>query len=288
MLPDSIVQLFGEKPKGQFLKDSIQLGEPVAYTLHFDYPKDFQVVFPDTNYNFKPFELSRKQYFPTRSEGNISRDSVVYYLASFELTTPLRFSLPVFIIYQGDSIPYYAPKASVSLKEVISTPVDTLDVQANTTLMPLERQFNYPYLITAFVSILILSLCIFLLFGKRISRYIQLLKLKRKHRVFEERFSRGLQNLQREQNLTHIEQLLSIWKQYLEILEKQPFNSYTSKEIKEAIPIPTLKESLLVIDKAVYGNKIDAKIEAPFIQLKKIATKRFEQQRQRIQEKATS
>ncbi|MEM9981219.1 MAG: hypothetical protein AAF734_01910 [Bacteroidota bacterium] len=270
------------------MKDSIKLGEPVAYTLYFDYPKDFQVVFPDTNYSFKPFELSCKQYFPTRSEVNIIRYSVVYYLANFELTTPLYLSLPVFIIYQGDSIPYYAQEASVSLKEVISTPVDTLDIQANTTLMPLERQFNYPYLITALVSVLILSLFIFLLFGKRLNQYIQLLKLKRKHRIFEERFSRGLQHLQREQNLTHIEQLLSLWKQYLEVLEKQPFNSYTSKEIKEAIPVPTLKDSLLVIDKAIYGNKIDEKIEAPFIELKKIATKRFEQQKQRIQERIAS
>src|SRR5688572_21779587 len=73
------------KVSGGFVKDSIQIGEPVAYYLSTSYPQSLTVLFPDSIFNFAPFEYSRKAFYPTVTSNGISRDSVIYYLATFEV-----------------------------------------------------------------------------------------------------------------------------------------------------------------------------------------------------------
>src|SRR5688500_16042359 len=69
------------KVSGGFLKDSVQIGEPVAYFLSAAYPQALTVLFPDSTFSFAPFEFNRKRLSPTYTVGGVSHDSVVYYLS---------------------------------------------------------------------------------------------------------------------------------------------------------------------------------------------------------------
>ena len=44
-----------------------------------------EVIFPDSSYNFSPFEWVSKEYFPTHTNESGSLDSVVYTLTCFDL-----------------------------------------------------------------------------------------------------------------------------------------------------------------------------------------------------------
>src|SRR5687768_12536023 len=84
------------KVSGGFLKDSVQIGEPVAYFLSATYPQSLTVLFPDSTFSFKPFEYNRKRLSPTHTVGGVSHDSVVYYLSTFEVDKIQYLNLPVF------------------------------------------------------------------------------------------------------------------------------------------------------------------------------------------------
>jgi len=86
-----------QRPYGKFLSDSIKIGQPVKFSLCFKHPVDMEVFFPDSSYDYSPFEFIDKQYFPTRSDSFSSTDSVVFTLMSFEIYKVQVLTLPVFI-----------------------------------------------------------------------------------------------------------------------------------------------------------------------------------------------
>ena len=63
--------------KGTFRSDSIMIGKPVAYSLTASYPRDLQILFPDSTYDFTPYELDSKEYFTTRTPEMFSSTSAV-------------------------------------------------------------------------------------------------------------------------------------------------------------------------------------------------------------------
>lgn len=82
-------------PKGFFQQDSVQIA-PFNFSLSLSYNADEQVLFPDSNYNYKPFELIGKNYFPTKTVNGISKDCVVYIFDTFKTDSIQKLSLPVF------------------------------------------------------------------------------------------------------------------------------------------------------------------------------------------------
>ena len=91
-------------PKGLFLSDSIKIGEEVIYSLSIEYPRGSNLIFPDSLYDFSPFEYIKKTEFFTKSDSVKSFDSVIYYLSTFEIDPVQKLTLPVFLISAGDSI----------------------------------------------------------------------------------------------------------------------------------------------------------------------------------------
>src|SRR5690606_34744839 len=96
------------------------------YTLYLKYPVDQTVVFPDSNYNFSPFELVSKSLTNTVSKDGFSFDSVTYYLRSFELLPLQTLRLPVYLIENGDSVHLFAPSDTIYLSDVEVAPEDPL------------------------------------------------------------------------------------------------------------------------------------------------------------------
>jgi len=267
------------KVSGGFLKDSIQIGEPVAYYLSAAYPQSLTVLFPDSVYSFVPFEFNKKKFYPTFTSNGISRDSVIYYLSTFEVDKIQYLSLPVFVTTARDCTVYTPARDSIFLIELVTTPPpDTLSAQdlplkTNTLYEKVFSQFNYVILLIASAVLLILAVTVWIVLGKRIIKYFKLKRLKKSHLKFLQVFTDQFQQLSTLFSREKAEATISLWKKYLEQLEQKPYTKLTTRETMEMVPNEKLGINLKMIDRAIYGNQ--TAVHEPFQELKKFAEERF-------------
>ncbi len=264
-------------PQGYFLQDSVKIGEELPYALWARYPKDLDVVFPDSLYDFSPFELDRKVYFPTVTDSLLSLDSVVYYLSTFEIDTVQYLTLPVFIINEYDSTTRYTTPDSVILDQVITTLPDSAAVIVNTAYQKVPLAFNYPYFTVGAILLAIIVLVTYLVFGQRINRYIKVYRLQRRHRRFIKTFDEALAR-----EPVAVEHTLSLWKNYLEKLLAQPFAKLTTKEIIALTGDEKLGQQLQLTDRYIYGGEQNDGVRNAFEELLLYAIDRFNEKTQEI------
>lgn len=268
-------------PKGKFLADSIRIGEPVNYSLAIKYPKNMQIIFPDSTFNFYPFEFISKNFSKTRSDSLYSYDSTTYVLSSFELDQVQYLALPVFIISGMDSVPVQAVADSVFLKELILEASDTLAVRESISYREVETEINYPYILIGFSILVAIFVIVYLIFGKKIEEKIRLYRLKKSHNRFKEKYYRLLNDL-KENKLKYPEEILIVWKEYMEDLEKQPYTKQTSKEIVLNSENEALKNSLRSIDRSIYGNISDQHLIQSFENLSEYSEIRYNNKVQEV------
>ena len=172
------------KPRGYFLKDSVKIGETVPFIFSYSDRKNRPVIFPDSLYNFAPFELVDKAYFDTKSDSIVSIDSAVYYLSTFEIDTVQYLTLPVFVMLGEDSLSVYSNQDSIILNQVVLQMPDSINLEENAFYRPVGLQFNYPYWIVAMPTLGVLVLIVLFVYGKAIRKKIQLYRLKKKLETF--------------------------------------------------------------------------------------------------------
>lgn len=250
------------KVKGGFVQDSLVVGDKVLFYLTAHYPEKKFFLFPDSSWNFSPFEFIAKRYSVTKTKDSISYDSAIYELTSFEIDSVQFLRLPVFQINSFDSTYFYSSADTLYLKELVTTPLpDTLQAQnlplkTNTSYQPVHWLFNYPILILVIFSIIILTLLVWLIFGKKIRRKYQVKKLHKAHQEFLLQFN----VLQNELNLNFskpiAEQIAIKWKYYVEGLDANPYTKFTVKELSILLPDKGLIAALKELDAAVYGNNV--------------------------------
>ena len=251
------------KPVGQFVPDTVKIGESIQYTFSFSYPAELEVVFPDENFSFAPFEYIDRTFVPTRTDSINSFDSVVYTLTTFELDTFQSLSLPIYIISadeegEADSITIFASPDSVYLQQLITELPDSLDLKNNTAYLDTPLQFNYPYFLIGLGILVVLLLIIYLLFGEKIRRQWQLRRLRKNHEQFREKFARQLEQLRQSPDKEQLEQTLVLWKRYMERLERAPYTKMTTKEIVKLPEEQTLKDDLRAIDRTTRSLRSSA------------------------------
>ncbi|WP_296619272.1 hypothetical protein [Marivirga sp.] len=250
------INLFGQQiePKGKFLQDSMAIGEPVQYSLSIRYPADFQILMPDSLYDYAPFEYTRKQYFQTRTDSVKSFDSVVYTLTSFEIDKVQKLKLPVFIVKGKDSTAIFADLDSVFLEEQIQVVSDSLQMKTETTISKLDKDFNYPYLIAFLIALGIIILLVIIIFGKKLRKKWQIWRLNKRHNKFRTSFEDKLSAVG-DMPVEKIEKLLYTWKKHAEFISKSPYAKLTSKEINQMQQNEELYENLKSIDRTIYSSK---------------------------------
>lgn len=270
------------KPKGEFLADSIKIGETVGFSLSLQYPKDLDVVFPDSLYDFSPYELEKKTFSQTKTIGEFSYDSAVYYIASFEIDSIQYLKLPVFVLHGKDSTAVYTYEDSVILKHLVASIPDSVSAEAaplieNTNYINVPLQFNYPYFIIGLVIIIIISVLVIVLFGGKIRRYFVIRKLKKNH----ERFISAFEKLKTRQNQPlgkQAETILLHWKKYMEKLEGRPYTKLTTKEVLNRYPnVGAVAESLKGIDRTIYSGKLDGSLNNYYATLEQFAIDHYQQ-----------
>ncbi|SMG10429.1 hypothetical protein SAMN05661096_00323 [Marivirga sericea] len=251
-----ITNLFGQqiKPKGQFIQDSMAIGEPIQYSLSVRYPAEFQILMPDSLFNYAPFEYATKQYFPTKSDSIQSFDSVIYTLSSFEIDKVQMLKLPIFLIQGEDSTAIYADEDSLFLEEQIQVVSDSLKMKTDAIITKLDKDFNYPYLIAFLIAVGIVLLLIFIFFGNKLRKKWRIWRLNKRHTKFRISFEGKLSTVG-DIPVEKIEKLLYMWKKHAEFVSGSPYAKLTSKEINQMQEHKELYENLKSIDKTIYSSK---------------------------------
>ena len=261
--------------KGGFQEDSLLIGKEVSFWLTASYPRNLEVIFPDSTYDYAPFELNQKVFFKTKSDSLVSYDSVIYQLTSFEIEKVQHLSLPVFVIKEGDSITWESNSDSVFLAEMITTLPDSLDLKANTEFNQVPLQFNYPYVIAGLAIFLVLATVIILVFGKGIKRQYLLYRLKKNHEKFVVKFRELVAHLDPSSSSERSEEILVLWKRYMEKLERKPFTKLTTKEILASPENSPLKKPLRAVDENIYGNISHSDLRDCFEDLEYFSSERY-------------
>ena len=270
---------------GYFHSDSISIGKAVPYSLTAKYPSGNQVLFPDSTFSFSPFEIARKQYFPTKTKEGISYDSVVYMLNTFEIDSIQRLKLPVFVLQGMDCLTLYAVPDSIFLQfRVASVPdsvsAEKLPLKTNTLYQNVSWIFNYPVAVAIVIILLVLAIVIWAVFGKRIRKYFKLRRLAKDYEEYVAQFNRIMEKLGHDFTDRKAEEALVIWKRYMEDLEKSPYTKFTSREIQRIAGDPSLDLALRTIDRGIYGG-ISSNLE-PFQFLQMYSQQRFRKKEEEV------
>ena len=270
------------KPRGYFSADTVKVGEPVRYTLTFRYPRDLEVVFPGEEASYAPFEYLDRTFFTTRSDSTYSYDSVVYEVATFELDSVQPLTLPVYVVKgnksgQADSTAIYADIDSVYLQAIVQQLPDSVALKENTNPLKIPLQFNYPYLLIGLGALIALLVLVYALFGKQIRRHWQLRRLRRANQQFSTRFGEAIASLKNSPNRKRSEEVLVLWKQYMERLDRMPYTKLTTREIAQLPAGEPLRDNLRAIDRSIYGKAINGELIGHFEQLQQHTKARFQQ-----------
>ena len=188
-------------PKGQFLKDSVQIGEPIEFALSIKYPKELEIIFPDSLYNFFPFELTKKIYFPTKSDSVFSVDSAIYYLSTFEIDSIQYLKMPVYKVNEFDSLIIWTLQDSIILQHAVESIPDSVAMVTNTNYMEVPMAFNYPYASIALIILIVITVILWLVFGKTVTNKIQIYRLKKQNLKLSE-VKKSLLYLKKEECIT--------------------------------------------------------------------------------------
>ncbi|MCC5928507.1 MAG: hypothetical protein JJU28_04605 [Cyclobacteriaceae bacterium] len=240
--------------KGSFNKDSTKIGEEVVFSLSVSYPRAVDLVFPDSTFNFYPFEFLKGRYFTTRSDSLMSFDSAVYYLATYEIEPVQKLRLPVYILKGKDSLPVFTKADSVFLIEMIDELPEEPVFLSDNTFFKIPAQFNHPYFFIGLGIFAFITLLVILFFGKKIRVAYKRWKIRKGFEKFILMFEHHKKELLENKNSASAEKLLSIWKGYLEKLDDKPYTKMTTREICNLYPGDDLKNSLRELDKSIYSG----------------------------------
>ncbi|WP_375446026.1 hypothetical protein [uncultured Fibrella sp.] len=272
------------QPVGRFLDDTIEVGRPFRYALTMRHRASQDVFYPDTARHFAPFLVQSVAVFPTKTVNQVSTDSAIYTLVSFEVSRARVLQVPVYMANGADCTALLSSPDTVFLRSAVlaSTRPDTLQLVTNAVLTPLPQEFNYAYLAVAVVALGVLAGAIYILFGSLLRQRWQWYLLARSHTRFLTGYTQLTRNLGPESTGDTTNQAIVNWKKYLERLEKKPYTSLTSSEIAERIGDDRLADALRETDRMIYGGSFTDQSPLALRVLLDVAVAAYQRRRQAI------
>ncbi len=260
--------LFAQNPRFKFLSDSVQVGQHVDAVFYYTHSPDQEVLFPDSNFNYSPFEFVSKKYFPTVTSNAKSLDSAVYTFSLFEIEGIHALTIPVFILKGKDTLKVFSNIDSLSVYPMIKVVSDTLKLQSNTQNLALDIHFNFAMLGVVVGVFLLIALVAIWIFGKKIMAQVSRYRQKRAHVRFLKQYDTIVQNIV---SPSEMEAAVSLWKKYIQKLEGKPFTTFTSAEIGRNLKNDKVKINLRNIDVAMYSGRVSELPSQDFLALRELA-----------------
>ncbi|MBC3783844.1 hypothetical protein [Spirosoma utsteinense] len=278
---------------GRFLTDSIDIGRPFQYSLTYRHAATADLLFPDTTGQFSPYRVEKVAVFTTRTSGTgpgaISVDSAVYTLVSFEIDSIQLLRVPVRLINAADCTDLFTDIDTVFLRSqlhpVTADPMAPLSytLATETTLAPLQQQFNYPQFGLFVAGLLLLSGLLYGVFGRIIRRQWRLYQLNRRHSRFLREFNGLTQGISADTAAETANQAVISWKTYLEKIERRAYSSLTTSEIAERVSDERVTNALREADLMIYGGAFSEQSVTALRVLSDVATQRYLYQRADLQ-----
>lgn len=271
-----------ELPVLKFLSDSFKLGQHLQLSMSFEHKPTAELLFPDSSYDFSPFEFVKKEYFPTKTKKNSSKDSVVYTLMAFELESQLALSLPVFMFQDGDTTRLYSDEAIIKLKEEITNVTQKDSLRVDTRFLAMNSKLNYPYIGIGLLVLVCIGLVIFIFFRKKLIAQYKLYFLQKDFQKFSVDYAKITFEYHRNQSVSLLEEQLSLWKKYIGKLDRKPYPSFTTKELAKIFNQNEITSSLQNYDRAIYGGFIKEDMTNSIHYLEASAKLKFEKKQNEL------
>lgn len=267
------------KVDGYFMQDSAKLGERVGYVLKATYPESTQIIFPDSTFDFSPMVLLEKKTYISYTQDSITQDSTVYYVSNFSLDPSSYLTLPVYELARYDSVVHYPLEAELKLKLTLDSIPEQLVLQQNNIYQSLEKSFNWIIIGIILGGILILLGVIYFLFADKFQEYWKERREKRRWAQFEKRWKTQTALLTENPSIEAADEVIGLWKGYMESITKLPVKEWTSSEIGERLNNLEIFKALRAIDLIIYAGESSESEEA--------TTYLLEVAREKYQEKQT-
>ena len=248
-----------------FLDKEIKIGDSIKLVSVIQYPKEIELIQPDSSYQFFPFKFIKKENFQSKLNQELIFDSTLYFLRSFEIDSIQFIKLNSFILKENDSLEISSNFDTVYFQSLVEN-VDQ-NIKMNLSYNSILSIIN-TYRLTLYTITFILSIFIFyLIFRKKIIQFIRKRKVLKNHNLFKLEFEKLNKQFKLDSNKKNLEKILLKWKRYMENLSLIPYSSMTSKEIIEFTDDMNLIKSLRYFDKIIYSNKLIELEKISFIDL---------------------
>jgi hypothetical protein len=274
------IQSLGQEPKASFNNDSLSIGKPIYFSLTYLHTSKTDLLFPDSTYNFKPFELLDVEYFPTKSQNGKSLDSVVYKLITFSVDSAYFLSVPVQLLRSKRKL--FSDTAFVKLNSSLhTTDFKNPLIKKSTGFFHVPLDFNFPKFLYYLVVLLFSILMFWAIFGKYLLRTFRIWQFNQKQQKFATAFKKLSKN---PKNFGSIGSGLVLWKNHLEWLLKKPYSTMTTSEITKTLENDRLEEALKEFDGAIYGGILSEHIPFAFNILFDFAAETFKKEKKLYRE----
>ena len=262
--------------KGFFKKDKASIGDTIYFISIIKYPKNIEIIQPDSSYNYKSFEYINKIVTPSYKMDEKIVDSTIYLIRTFNFNSIQSLELSSYIINNEDSLVITSNTDSISIDNQITAIDQSLKVKYNTIYSKIHSLINYINIITISLIIISIIIVVYILFGKKIRTYFKIRKLNKQLKKFIFEYKSQLSKYRTNKLKHELEKLLIIWKIYMEYTSSRPYLSSTTKEIQLFNKDIKTINSLKIIDKKIYSNDNKALESKDINNLYKEAKKSFD------------
>ena len=248
--------------KGYFVKENKTIGDTIYFISTINYPKNIEIIQPDSSNNYKTFEYIDKLIFPSLKIEDRILDSTIYLLRTFNTDTIQSLKLSSYIINNNDSLKITSTEDNLIISNQIQKIDQSLKVKYNTILSKINKLINYKYVTYIIAVILLIIGLTYILFGKKIIIFFKIHRLKKAFKSFENKFEKQQIIYKKEKSKNEIEKLLIIWKVFMEFISNKTYLSSTTKEIKKFNNNKKIITSLKEFDKNIYSpnkNTLESK-----------------------------
>ena len=269
------------------MQDSAKLGERVGYVLKATYPQSKQLVFPDSTFDFAPLVLLEKKTFISYTQDSVTQDSTIYYLSNFSLDPSSFLTLPVYELARYDSIVHFPLEAELKLKLTLDSIPEELVFQENNIYQPLEKSLNWIIIGIILGGILLLLGTFYFLFADKIQEFWKERREKRRWLLFEKRWKTQTSLLTENPSIESADEVIGLWKGYMESITQMPVREWTSSEIGEQMENSEIFKALRAIDMIIYAGK-SSKSEEATAYLLEVARSKYQEKQTKIKHERTA
>ena len=262
--------------EGYFMQDSAKLGERVAYVLKAKYRPGVNVVFPDSTFNFEPFVLLEKKSYISSTRDEVTLDSAVYFVSNFSLDPIATLALPVYEVFRYDCLEHRPLEAQLALKLMIDPLPENLAFKDNNVYQPIPTAINFFVVTLILLGVLLVAGAVLLFFGKKIRRVWQVWVEKRKYKRFLARWEKAELSFASQPSMDQADELLGLWKTYMEHLNDRPFREWTTTEISLFLDNKEIIKDFRAIESIIYAGQNAGNLSENCQNLRDICSEAFQ------------